>query len=55
MTQLENRTAKGMPIVIHAEGVFGAGEGQAFSSTPEACGVVFHQPRRKRVSPTVIW
>jgi len=40
----EMRTA-----IIRAEGVLlGGREGQAISSTPKACGLPFHHPRRRR-------
>jgi hypothetical protein len=40
-----------VPIIIHAEGVLVLEKGQALSSTPEACGMIFYHPRRRRVSP----
>jgi hypothetical protein len=48
VTHLENgiemRTA-----IVRAEGVLlGEREGQAISSTPKACGLPFHHPRRRR-------
>jgi len=54
LTHSENGTGIGNEMrtaIIHAEGVlFGGREGQATSSTPEACGVPFRHPRRRRAS-----
>ena len=55
MTHAGNRTEDGVRIIIHAEGVLVQQKGQALSSTPEACGVIFHHPRRRRVSRALIW
>lgn len=52
MTHPENRTEDGVRIIIHAEGVLVRQNGQALSSTPEACGVIFHHPHRRRVFPS---
>ena len=53
MTHSENGTGNGNDAegIIHAEGVFFGGRGgSAISSTPQACGLVFHHPRRRRAS-----
>ena len=44
------RTENGAPIIFHAEGVVVQEKGQALSSTPEACGMISHHARRRRVS-----